>query len=210
MVDLFDKPFHGFVNFSHHVTSQGNSVDAIEKSALKLMKVPNLKVINDLTLMAPSSGIRHYLIAGHFNKSTEEKPCRTWLWVTAVEFKSHAHPALRVVMWNNLDKPGCNRIKPVYHWREVVTVTIKHLNNKNEKKKNNNNNKIRATKIISEKKKIQQQQKTPENYYILGRSKRAGNCIQGVECLYFNTQWFTAYCSLRTCFKDVTGILGGR
>ena len=153
MVDLFDKPFHGFVNFSHHVTSQGNSVDAIEKSALKLMKVPNLKVINDLTLMAPSSGIRHYLIAGHFNKSTEEKPCRTWLWVTAVEFKSHAHPALRVVMWNNLDKPGCNRIKPVYHWREVVTVTIKHLNNKNEKKKNNNNNKIRATKIISEKKK---------------------------------------------------------
>ena len=43
------RPFHGFVNFSHHGISQRNSVDTIEKSALKLVKVPNLKVINDLT-----------------------------------------------------------------------------------------------------------------------------------------------------------------
>ena len=50
-------------------------------------------------------------------------------------------------MWNNLDKLGSNRIEPVYYWREVVTVTIKHL-----KKKQQQNNKIRATKINSEKK----------------------------------------------------------
>ena len=50
MADLFDKPFHGFVSFSHHGTSQGKSVDTIGKSALRLVKVPNLKVINDLTL----------------------------------------------------------------------------------------------------------------------------------------------------------------
>ena len=49
-------------------------------------------------------------------------------------------------MWNNLDKPGSNRIKPVYYWRKVVTVTIKHL------KKKEQNNKITATKINSEKK----------------------------------------------------------
>lgn len=84
-------------------------------------------------------------------QQVNKKPCRTWLWVTAVEFKSHAHPALRVVMWNNLDKPGSNRIKPVYYWREVVTITIKHLTNKKEK----NNNKIRATMVMSEKKKKQ-------------------------------------------------------
>ena len=50
-------------------------------------------------------------------------------------------------MWNNLDKLGSNRIEPVYYWREVVTVTIKHL-----KKKKEQNNKITATKINSEKK----------------------------------------------------------
>ena len=50
MVDLLNRPFHGIVNFSHHGTSQGKSVDTIGKSALKLVKVPNLKVINDLTL----------------------------------------------------------------------------------------------------------------------------------------------------------------
>ena len=72
-------------------------------------------------------------------------------------------------MWNNLDKLGSNRIKTVYYWREVVTVTIKHL----KKKKKEQNNKIRATKINSEKKK----KKTPENYCILGRFKR-------VEVLY--------------------------
>ena len=50
MVDLLNRPFHGIVNFSHHGTIQGKSVDTIGKSALKLVKVPNLKVINDLTL----------------------------------------------------------------------------------------------------------------------------------------------------------------
>ena len=52
-------------------------------------------------------------------------------------------------MWNNLDKLGSNRIETVYYWREVVTVTIKHL----KKKKKQQNNKIRAIKINSEKKK---------------------------------------------------------
>ena len=50
MVDLLNRSFHGIVNFSHHGTIEGKSVDTIGKSALKLVKVPNSKVINDLTL----------------------------------------------------------------------------------------------------------------------------------------------------------------
>ena len=85
-------------------------------------------------LMARLSAIRHFLIAGHFNRSIKSDVVPD-LRVTAVEFKSHAHPALWVVMWNNLDKLGSNRIEPVYYWREVVTVTIKHLKKKKKKNK---------------------------------------------------------------------------
>ena len=99
------------------------------------LSVSELKGLLYHGLMVRSSAIRHYLIAGHFNRSTRSRVLPDRLRVTAVEFKSHAHPALWVVMWNNLDKPGSNRIKPVYYWREVVTVTIKHL----KKKKNSNN-----------------------------------------------------------------------
>ena len=110
------------------------------------LPVSELKGLLYHGLMARLSAIRHFLIAGHFNRSIKSDAVPD-LRVTAVEFKSHAHPALWVVMWNNLDKLGSNRIEPVYYWREVVTVTIKHL-----KKKKEQNNKIRATKINSEKK----------------------------------------------------------
>ena len=109
------------------------------------LPVSELKGLLYHGLMARLSAIRHFLIAGHFNRSIKSDAVPD-LRVTAVEFKSHAHPALWVVMWNNLDKLGSNRIEPVYYWREVVTVTIKHL-----KKKKEQNNKIRATKINSEK-----------------------------------------------------------
>ena len=109
------------------------------------LPVSELKGLFYHGLMTRLSAIRHFLIAGHFNRSIKSDAVPD-LRVTAVEFKSHAHPALWVVMWNNLDKLGSNRIEPVYYWREVVTVTIKHL-----KKKKEQNNKIRATKINSEK-----------------------------------------------------------
>lgn len=59
---------------------------------------------------------------------------RTYLYVAAVQFKSHAHPSLWVVMRKNLDKPGPNRIKPVYHRCKVITVAIENL----EKRKKEN------------------------------------------------------------------------
>ena len=110
------------------------------------LPVSELKGLLYHGLMERLSAIRHFLIAGHFNRSIKSDVVPD-LRVTAVEFKSHAHPALWVVMWNNLDKLGSNRIEPVYYWREVVTVTIKHL-----KKKKEQNNKIRAIKINSAKK----------------------------------------------------------
>ena len=82
-------------------------------------------------------------------QQVNKKPCRTWLWVTTVEFKSHTHPALWVVVWNNLDKPRSNRIKPVYYWRKVVAVTIKHL----EKKKKNKTTKLELQRLSVRKKK---------------------------------------------------------
>ena len=112
------------------------------------LPVSELKGLFYHGLMARLSAIRHFLIAGHFNRSIKSDAVPD-LRVTAVEFKSHAHPALWVVMWNNLDKLGSNRIEPVYYWREVVTVTNKHLK---KKKKKEQSNKIRATKINSEKK----------------------------------------------------------
>ena len=96
------------------------------------LPVSELKGLLYHGFMARLSAIRHFLIAGHFNRSIKRDVVPD-LRVTAVEFKSHAHPALWVVMWNNLDKLGSNRIEPVYYWREVVTVTIKHLKKKKNK-----------------------------------------------------------------------------
>ena len=58
----------------------------------------------------------------------------TWLWVTAIQLEPYAHPTLWIVVRKNFDKPGLNRIKPVYHGSEVVTVAFKYLHEEIRKK----------------------------------------------------------------------------